>query len=320
MRKKRVSLVWVWLMCALPAACWGRAKDLSGILADGTWLFNLEDNDVMRARHKHAEGSVGRGLVSPDGARVLFAVSLGSGTAKRTDLRVIDRERRNEKVLMAREDAEYAFDWSPDSRFVAAVGSGHPHEIAIVSPASMEYWAVEPRNEKMKRVDAVRWRRDGRGVLLKGADASGKDGFYAVDFGMKEIRLLCEPPENEEAVLSPDEKQVLYLPKHERNMYVMDVETNATRRLWKTGFEERFVMWSPDMKWVYYQVDEMPPDRQWAYFARNLSTGKRVKLQILHFSTGLTWWQPPAKPPVECEAIVRETLGPGRTLENGQPH
>jgi len=80
--------------------------------ADGTplWLMSDESAEMHDANW------------SPDGRRVLFAKSLGSGfaTGKR-DLRIVDIESRKLSIVSG-SDGMWSPRWSPDGRYIAALG------------------------------------------------------------------------------------------------------------------------------------------------------------------------------------------------------
>jgi hypothetical protein len=280
---------------------------LAGKLVEGTAVIDLETGEETWGTPARHDGYINDGYLSPDGKTILFQYTRKTAdNDSATDIRTVQVDGTNEKSWLTADFSLRRIGWSPDGKFIYMEHDG----FLIVHAGSAEAWRVKiPEGWGAPMIHA--WSNDGRHLFF----AKGLDKKWGGKAAIIKADLRLENPEeifvNEGgAHLLPDERTVLV---DDGDLYVSSITGGGWRRITEGFGYKTSVFWSPDGKWVGYQLKNAYNNSK-GFYAVNVETRKRVRLPIV-YGPFVSWWQPPAGPLPDCEKIVRETLGPGRPLK-----
>ncbi|MGQ0644959.1 MAG: hypothetical protein ACT4O3_05660 [Elusimicrobiota bacterium] len=309
------------LAVALPLHAGGRKPKPTGLVLNATILHDLDTGSERIIAKPVAPWRFREAYLNPDGSKLLIKVTWWDtyGKPLAEDIRTMDMEGKNERIWL-RTNQLGRFAWSPDGRliYVEILDSLGSNRDVIIDTESLEGWFVHVAQDLPSPVDPI-WSRDGKGFFYARPDATSPEvnrGFTIVraDLNGANVQDIVTLPAGGGASLSPDEKTVAYIPRHNQDLHLVDVATGKVRLTKRTSAWEIGQFWSPDGKWVGVRQDTratMDPNK---FYAVNVETGEWRFLFQEHGGF-LSWWQPPVGLLPDCGKIVREMLGPGKPLE-----
>jgi Tol biopolymer transport system component len=235
--------------------------DLYVMGPNGTDVRQLTRNDASGANEADDDGPVW----SPDGTRLAFLSTrdhTGDSDEDR-ELYVVDADGDSERRLTENRLAEYSPDWSPDGSrivFLRRLPAGTAI-FEIEADGGGERRLTEPRAALDVSLD---WSPDGKLLVVTRFDPAASrpsTEIYTVDPGDGgATRLTDAPGVDGDAAWSPDGSRLVFVSDRDRNgrclfhdcagfateVYVMNADGGAQRRVTRTTALEAFPAWSPD--------------------------------------------------------------------------
>ncbi len=311
-----------WILMAALAACataqaMGRKPPLTGILWDSNVKHDLATGKKEILLKNTPPWIYDHSIMSPDGKQLLIRVVMTDehGRELITDLRTLDMETKKERVWYRGSDVGI-YGWSPDGHFIITEGMAPDYVALIIDIQTEEAWLAKiPKG--LTRLGTPAWSSDGKSLYASRIDGPKQDqGLWIMkmDLNGGNLRELVHLPIVGGAVLSPDEKNVAFIPIPKQDLFFVDVATGKIHPTKHTPAAEIGASWSPNSKWVSVRQDTSDIMAANNYYAINAETGEWRFLFKLRGEI-LSWWQPPTGPLPDCGKIVREQLGPGRPLE-----
>lgn len=280
-----------------------QAQRLTGKLVDITWIKDLDSGETIRVKEYGKEEMPIFGKLSPDGRLIWFNCEITKPDGKRFyELRLINSDGSNERVIFSASDY-FTAGWSPDSQFLLLSVPNFQGRVILAADLKRA-WKVDLPDASLQDIGTSFWLKDGKTILFR--DTPALRGIYRMSLDGSEFKKVMDLPQGVESLeLSPDENKLVTA---SGDLFVLDLLAKHTVHLAKTRFVETNPVWSPDGEWVGYERSGTTPSLNDEWFARNLKSGKTIRLGIKgHF--GIQWWGPLTEPAPNCEEIIKNLLG-----------
>lgn len=190
---------------------------------------------------------------SRDGREILFQSNRGG----RWQIRIIDREGKDDRAVLADEHNNNFIDWSPDNQHVAFVSDRDGNE---------EIYLVGVDGKNLRRITNhpardihPYWAPDGKSLLFNSNrdDANSFEVYRIGADGSGEQRLTTTKAVETCARYSPDMSRIVYL-RGEANddVYTSDAAFSVLENVTGSRAAEGWPAWFPDGKRIVYSSDE----------------------------------------------------------------
>jgi dipeptidyl aminopeptidase/acylaminoacyl peptidase len=198
---------------------------------------------------------------SPDGKYLGFVSSRQE--AKKAQVWLLNRLGGEAVKLTDVKGGVSDYAWAPDSKRLVLVVSDPDPTVAAAEEESEKAKEGPAKTPKPIVVDRYQFKSDGDGFLR-----GERTHLYLFDIAAKKAEILTPGTFNETSpAWSPDGNQIAFIRRHgegdvdkspNQDLFVVDAKTGSQpRRLTDTTIEENGrVSWSPDGKWIAYQLGD----------------------------------------------------------------
>ena len=198
---------------------------------------------------------------SPDGKYLAFVSSRQD--AKKAQVWLLNRLGGEASKLTDVKGGVSDYAWSPDSKRPIMVVSDPDPTVAAAEEESEKAKEGPPKTPKPIVVDRYQFKSDGNGFLR-----GERTHLYLFDIAAKKAEILTPGTFNETSpAWSPDGNQIAFIRRHgdgdvdkapNQDLFVIDAKTGSQpRRMTSTTIEENGrISWSPDGKWIAYQLGD----------------------------------------------------------------
>ncbi|HWC96629.1 MAG TPA: S9 family peptidase [Candidatus Sulfopaludibacter sp.] len=219
------------------------------------WMVSYDGKTNLRLTSSPESESSPRW--SPDGKFLAF-LSSRPGKAKGNQVWLLDRQGGEAVQLTDVKGRLQGYEWSPDSKRLALV-IGDPDPEAEGGAEG-----GKPKTPKPIVIDRYKYKQDGAGYLT----ADRHSYIYLFDVATKKLERLTAGKVDEAAPSwSPDGMHIAYMSNHAKNadrdhysqVYVAEAKTGAAEKQLSPlsmPAERGRPEWSPDGKWIAFQVGE----------------------------------------------------------------
>ncbi len=230
---------------------------------------------------------------SPDGRRVVFQRQHLDPDLPRpiknghNQIYVMDADGSNQTNLTNDPDGDYYLpSWSPDGKhilYVSGHGDNKNYDIYVMDADGSNRVRLTPQPGSNSY---PQWSPDGKHILFESGRDNSRGGIYVMDSDGSNVQQLTFAPRaggfSGQATWSPDGSKIVFIsgftdgPKSA--IYVMNLRDKQTTRLTDAALVAQYPHWSPDGRFIVFQVSATAGSNQDSIYVMNADGSNAIKV------------------------------------------
>ena len=270
-------LTWIGIGCSVFVLIGGAyavielniAHDFAGRLSpDGSMIvFNsyiegksrifLMDSDGRNQRpisYAETNGNDVQPFWSPNGRNIAFTSQEGG-----EGIYIMDRDGNNQKLVISHEEGFVQFgSWSPDGEYIYFFGKFKQQAYSQIYRVHASGLGLEQITDSSElSFTTPRVSPDNAEIYFTGMNPKGQDAIFVMELITGEITRLTDFEDGfGVADISSDGEDLVFTSKKEGNyeVYMMNIESGAIKRLTYSQADEHFVGYTPDCSRIIFSI------------------------------------------------------------------
>jgi Tol biopolymer transport system component len=312
--KKWIIFLFLFQSTLLQAREKSLVPELTGSLVFGTWVWDLDTNTRQYLRPFYRGGSVEDAVLAPNNEAIVFNYQLTSKQeTSQFELRILDFF-SGERVLL-KSKKPFLFDWSPDSLFLVVHRFENPNRFIVIDVHQNDYWIVMTATATIRNFNSIRWGKNGSNLLFVANLNSGNTACFKMGLNGKFLLPTVLLPPSQVSI-APNEDWIAYVPAHQTDIFVMNLQSEEKHQLFTTPEKEQFPFWCPNGEWIGFQRLSEVRDGKISFLLRHINTGVEKELNTDLPRGKPQWWGSALDSVPNCKLFVDRMMGLPRKLPN----